>query len=144
MERVSLPHTPCDRLHKLQQHRSSWAGVSSSTGGQLSLRKSSFLVLVAAHMLGRSHHSHMKLAYHFPTVFRPLTWVPLNLTELVIHTDLFLWCCKGWVVTSLKYICFTEMETPERRAFHCKSFLIVTAGYKISVQGNRAIKSMLG
>lgn len=80
MERVSSPHMPCDRLHKLQQHRSSWAGVSSSSTGQLSLRKPSFLVLAAAHMLGRSHRGHMKLAYPFPTIFRPLTWVPLNLS----------------------------------------------------------------
>lgn len=78
---------------------SSWGGVSSSTGAWLSQRKPSSAVVVAAHVLGRSHCGHAELAYSFSMVLlRHLIWLPLNLVELDTQTCLWHWCCKGWGV----------------------------------------------
>lgn len=69
LTRYVTGYTSCSSL------RSSWGGISSSTGARLSQRKSSSTVLVAAHVLGRSHRSHAELAYSFSTVFKHLTWL---------------------------------------------------------------------
>lgn len=47
--------------------------------------KPSSAVLVATHMLGRSHDCPTELAYSFSTIFRLLTCLSLNLTELSIQ-----------------------------------------------------------
>lgn len=76
MEKAFLPHRLYDRLHRLQQQPLLQLRRGFFFAGAcLAQRKPSSAVLVAAHMVGRSHHCHAELAHRFSMVFRHLNTI---------------------------------------------------------------------